>query len=65
MPLGTIETKSFVSSVDVTKQTWMNPFYQPKLFFVHPKTEQGDYLKDSSKKYGIHLQKYMMEPLQK
>ena len=27
----------------------MNPFYQPKLFFVHPKTEQGDYLKDSSK----------------
>ena len=28
----------------------MNPFYQPKLFFVHPKTEQGDYLKESSKK---------------
>ncbi|WP_319007067.1 sigma factor regulator N-terminal domain-containing protein, partial [Bacillus thuringiensis] len=57
MPLGTIETKSFLSSVDVTKRTWMNPFYQPKLFFVHPKTEQGDYLKDSSKKVWDTLAK--------
>ncbi|AMR01594.1 MULTISPECIES: anti-sigma factor [Bacillus cereus group] len=57
MPLGTIETKSFLSSVDITKQTWMNPFYQPKLFFVHPKTEQGDYLKDSSKKVWDTLAK--------
>ncbi|KZD36797.1 sigma-M negative effector [Bacillus mycoides] len=57
MPLGTVETKSFLSSVDVTKQTWMNPFYQPKLFFVHPKTKQGDYLKDSSKKVWDTLAK--------
>ncbi|MCU4768960.1 anti-sigma factor [Bacillus toyonensis] len=57
MPLGTVKTKSFLSSVDVTKQTWMNPFYQPKLFFVHPKTKQGDYLKDSSKKVWDTLAK--------
>lgn len=57
MPLGTVKTKSFLSSVDITDQTWMNPFYQPKLFFVHPKTEQGDYLKESSKKVWDTLAK--------
>ncbi|MBE5105813.1 anti-sigma factor [Bacillus thuringiensis] len=57
MPLGTVETKSFLSSVDVTNQAWMNPFYQPKLFFVHPKTKQGDYLKESSKKVWDTLAK--------
>ncbi|MEH6934365.1 anti-sigma factor [Bacillus sp. JJ783] len=57
MPLGTLETKSFLSSLDVTNKSWMNTFYQPKLFFVHPKTEQGDYLKESSKKVWDTLAK--------
>jgi hypothetical protein len=57
IPLGTIETKSFLSSLDVTNKSWMNTFYQPKLFFVHPKTEQGDYLKESSKKVWDTLAK--------
>ncbi len=50
IPLGTLKTSSFLSSVNVLNNSWMNTFYQPKLFFVHPKTEQGDYLKESSKK---------------
>ncbi|EJS66326.1 sigma-M negative effector [Bacillus cereus] len=57
IPLGTIETTSFLSSVNVTNQDWINPFYQPKLFFVHPKTEQGDYLKEASKKVWDTLAK--------
>jgi hypothetical protein len=57
IPLGTVETKSFLSSLDVTNKSWMNTFYQPKLFFVHPKTEQVDYLKESSKKVWDTLAK--------
>ncbi|NWK70992.1 anti-sigma factor [Bacillus paramycoides] len=57
MSLGTVETKSFLSSVEVTNKSWMNTFYQPKLFFVHPKTKQGDYLKEASKKVWDTLAK--------
>ncbi|MGU3352004.1 anti-sigma factor [Bacillus wiedmannii] len=57
IPLGTLETSSFLSSVNVLNNSWMNTFYQPKLFFVHPKTEQGDYLKESSKKVWDTLAK--------
>ncbi|PEK10883.1 anti-sigma factor [Bacillus toyonensis] len=55
--LGTLETSSFLSSVNVLNKSWMNTFYQPKLFFVHPKTEPGDYLKESSKKVWDTLTK--------
>ncbi|MED0950451.1 anti sigma factor C-terminal domain-containing protein [Bacillus mobilis] len=57
IPLGTLETSSFLSSVNVLNNSWRNTFYQPKLFFVHPKTEQGDYLKESSKKVWDTLTK--------
>ncbi|MED0934401.1 anti-sigma factor [Bacillus mobilis] len=57
IPLGTLETSSFLSSVNVLNKSWMNTFYQPKLFFVHPKTEPGDYLKESSKKVWDTLTK--------
>ncbi len=50
MPLGTIETSSFLSSLNITNQSWVNMHYQPNIHFVHPKIKQGDYLKEASKK---------------
>ncbi|PFE70282.1 sigma-M negative effector [Bacillus cereus] len=57
MPLGTIETSSFLSSLNITHQSWLNMHYQPNIHFVHPKIKQGDYLKDASKKVWDTLAK--------
>ncbi|MED1038502.1 hypothetical protein S2E19_04688 [Bacillus mycoides] len=57
MPLGTIETSSFLSSLNITNQSWVNMHYQPNIHFVHPKIKQGDYLKEASKKVWDTLAK--------
>ena len=41
MPLGTVETKSFLSSVDVTNQTWMNPCLSAKTLLCSSKNKAG------------------------
>ncbi|MGW6146397.1 anti sigma factor C-terminal domain-containing protein [Bacillus mycoides] len=57
MPLGTIETSSFLSSLNITHKSWVNMHYQPNIHFVHPKIKQGDYLKEASKKVWDTLAK--------
>ncbi|HDR7794981.1 TPA: anti-sigma factor [Bacillus luti] len=57
MPLGTIETSSFLSSVKITNKPWVNMHYQPNIHFVHPKIQQSDDLKESTKKVWNTLAK--------
>ncbi|MED3055397.1 anti-sigma factor [Bacillus thuringiensis] len=50
IPIGTVTTRSFLSSVTVSNPSWENKTYSKKLSFVHPKIKQGDHLKEVSKK---------------
>ncbi|WP_243526370.1 anti-sigma factor [Bacillus pseudomycoides] len=54
--LGTIQIDSFLSSVQV-EQKWADSAYHQNLFFVHPKTQQIEHLKESTKKVWEALQK--------
>ncbi|PEY30605.1 sigma-M negative effector [Bacillus cereus] len=54
--LGTIQIDSFLSSVQV-EQNWADSAYHQNLFFVHPKTQQIEHLKESTKKVWEALQK--------
>ena len=65
MPIGTVTTRSFLSSVTDTNQSWANKPYSNKLSFVHPKIKQDDHLKEISKKFGVHSERYIGAPLQK
>ncbi|MGC7945973.1 anti-sigma factor [Bacillus sp. II_CA] len=57
MPIGTVTTRSFLSSVTDTNQSWANTPYSNKLSFVHPKIKQDDHLKEISKKVWSTLEK--------
>ncbi|CAM4003475.1 anti-sigma factor [Bacillus paranthracis] len=57
MPIGTVTTRSFLSSVTDTNQSWANKPYSNKLSFVHPKIKQDDHLKEISKKVWSTLGK--------
>ncbi|MDA1846596.1 anti-sigma factor [Bacillus cereus] len=57
MPIGTVTTRSFLSSVTDTNQSWENKPYSKKLSFVHPKIKQDDHLKEISKKVWSTLGK--------
>ncbi|MGE1130078.1 anti-sigma factor [Bacillus wiedmannii] len=50
LPIGTVTTRSFLSSITVTNQSWANRAYSKKLSFVHPKIKEEASLKESSKK---------------
>ncbi|WP_341518343.1 anti-sigma factor [Bacillus paramobilis] len=50
VPIGTVTTRSFLSSVAITNQPWENRAYPKKLSFVHPKIKEEASLKESSKK---------------
>ncbi|HEK9099737.1 TPA: anti-sigma factor [Bacillus pseudomycoides] len=54
--LGTVQIDSFLSSVHV-EQKWADTAYQQNLFFVHPKTQQIEHLKENTKKVWEALQK--------
>ncbi len=49
-PIGTVATRSFLSSVTVKNKSWENKPYSKKLSFVHPKIKEEASLKESSKK---------------
>ncbi|PEK03021.1 anti-sigma factor [Bacillus wiedmannii] len=49
-PIGTVATRSFLSSVAITNQPWANRAYSKKLSFVHPKIKEEASLKELSKK---------------
>ncbi|MBS9801659.1 sigma-M negative effector [Bacillus cereus] len=50
IPIGTVTTRSFLSSVTVSNPSWENKPYSKKLSFVHPKIKEEASLKESSKK---------------
>ncbi|MGF9851105.1 anti-sigma factor [Bacillus paramobilis] len=50
IPIGTVTTRSFLSSVTVKNKSWENKPYSKKLSFVHPKIKEEASLKESSKK---------------
>ncbi|WP_342718493.1 anti-sigma factor [Bacillus paramycoides] len=55
--IGTVTTRSFLSSVAITNQPLANRAYSKKLSFVHPRIKQDDHLKEISKKIWNTLAK--------
>ncbi|WP_144613423.1 anti-sigma factor [Bacillus cereus] len=48
--IGTVTTRSFLSSITAKNPSWENKPYSKKLSFVHPKIKEEASLKESSKK---------------